>query len=142
MGAYIPSLSEQGWITDPYKILNNAVSYYLLTDVSQSLVFQNNLTSLSYTYYRFINDPDGMASQVTIDLERVLGRYFPQVEVTVDTKALTETRYGLLVYVSVLTNDNTKVNLSKVVDMSTSGLRRVLNVNNFGDGQQLLNDLI
>lgn len=142
MGKYIPSLSEQGWVTDPAKILNHQVAYYILTDTGQSLAFQGNLTSLPHAYFEFINDPEGMADRIINDLQKVLGRYFQEVEVTCETKALTESRYGILLYVAVLSEENTKVELSRVINMGTSGLRKVIEVANYGDARNTLYSLV
>ena len=43
MAKVVASLSEQAWITDSAKILNNLMSYYILTDSAQSVMFQDKL---------------------------------------------------------------------------------------------------
>lgn len=141
MTKVIPSLSEQGWITESKKILNNLVSYYILTDAAQSLAYQNNLINLPETYYKYINDPDGMASAVTRDLESLLSRYFQMVDVETEAKDLGDSRYAILIYASVVDETNTKIELSRVTQIDSTGLRRIVEINNRGDARTLLINL-
>jgi len=138
MSTCIPSLSEQGWVTDSSKILNQVISYYILTDNAQSLVFQGNLINLPYTYFQFINDPDQMSTGIKTDLDKLLSRYFEIVEVETSVKQLTESRYAILLYGAVIDNESNRIEISKVVDINTTGLRKVIDVNNYGDGLAML----
>lgn len=142
MAKVIASLSEQAWITDSAKILNNLISYYILTDSTQSVMFQDRLINLPFTYYKFINDPAGMNSAVKIDLETLLSRYFPIVDVTTEVKQLTNTRYGILLYASVVDEESNRIELSKVTEISTTGLRKVIDVSNNGDGRAYLGSMV
>jgi hypothetical protein len=141
MAAVIASLSENGWVTDSAKKLNAAISYYILTDAAQTLIFKDNLISLPLTYYKFINDPDEMTAAVKNDLDKLLGRYFSIVDVNTETKQLSDSKYGILLYASVITDDGSRLDLSKVVEITTTGLRKIIDVNNFGDGLALLQTL-
>lgn len=141
MTAVIASLSEQGWITDSAKILNNIVSHYILTDAAQSLIFEGNLVSLPQTYYNYINDPVAMASAVKSDLDKLISRYFAIADVNTEAKQLTDSKYGILLYAAAVTEDGTRIDLSRVVEISTTGLRKIIDVNNFGDGISYLQGL-
>ena len=141
MVAVVCSLSEQGWITDSYKILNNIVSYYILTDAAQTLVFEGNLISLPETYYKYINQPVEMASAIKSDLDKMISRYFPIAEVNTEAKAMTDSQYAILLYAAAVTEDGTRIELSKVVEISTTGLRKIIEVNNYGDGVSYLQSL-
>ena len=142
MAKVIASLSEQAWVSDTPKILNHLFSYYILTDSAQSLVFQDNLINLPATYHRHINDPAGMASAVKTDLDTLLSRYFPAVEVSAETKQLTESRYGISLYASVIDEQGVKVELARVAEIDTSDLRRVIEVNNYGDARSHLGAMV
>lgn len=141
MASIIASLSEQGWITDSYKILNNIVSYYILTDAAQSLIFESNLISLPETYYKYINQPTEMASAVKSDLDKMISRHFPIADVNTEVKAMSDSQYAILLYAAAVTEDGTRIELSKVVEISTTGLRKIIEVNNFGDGLEYLRNI-
>lgn len=137
----IGSLSDQGWIDDPQSILNYTVACYLLSDYGQSLHFAGNINSLPYTYYQHINDPDKMATAMNRDLTNELSRYFPtEVSVKCTAKALEGSKYAILVQVSVLTEDNRRFDLARVMEVSTANLRKIIQINN-GDEQTFFNNL-
>ena len=142
MAKVVASLSEQAWITDSAKILNNLMSYYILTDSSQSVMFQDKLINLPFTYYKFINDPVGMNAAVKTDLDTLLSRYFPVVDVTTEVKQLTNTRFGILLYASVIDEESNRIELAKVTEISTTGLRKVIDVSNNGDGRAYLGSMV
>ena len=141
MTKVIPSLSEIGWITESKKILNNLVSYYILTDAAQSLAYQGNLINLPETYYKYINDPDGMANAVSRDLESLLSRYFQMVDVETEAKDLGDSRYAVLIYASVVDDAGVRVELSRVTQIDSTGLRRIVEINNRGDARNLMTNL-
>lgn len=134
MGKVIASLSDLGWVTSSETILSKLLGYYILTDSAQSVIFQGNLINLPQAYYEFINDPDGMAVRVKSDLDKLLSRYFEMVEVSTEVVAKTDSMFGVLLYATVIDKDGIKVNLGKVVDLSSTGVSNVININNYGDG--------
>ena len=142
MAKVVASLSEQAWITDSAMILNNLMSYYILTDSAQSVMFQDKLINLPFTYYKFISDPVGMNAAVKTDLDTLLSRYFPVVDVTTEVKQLTNTRFGILLYASVIDEESNRIELAKVTEISTTGLRKVIEVSNNGDGRAYLGSMV
>lgn len=142
MAAAIAALSGRGWVTDSTVMLSYILSYYILSDSAQSLVFQGNIINLPDTYHNYINDPVGMATGVRNDLERLLSRYYPIVEVETEAKALSGNKYGVLIYASVIDTANTKIELSRVVQLSTTGLRDIISLSNYGDANSYLSSLI
>lgn len=133
------SLTEDGYITDSAKMLEYLVSYYILSDSAQSISFQGSIINLPETYYLFINDPAGMASRVRTDLERLLSSYYPVVEIQTDAKKIDQTnKFGISLYVAAIDEEGKRVELSKVVEISTTGLRKIINVNNYGDALSYL----
>lgn len=136
------ALSEQGWVEDSMSTLNNLFICYMLTDGGQSLVFENNLISLPKTYHKFINDPVGMAGQVSSDLQLLLGRHFSQVEATARAVEVNAKHYAILMSAVVLTEKGDRLQLSKIMEISGPELRKIINISNYGDGEQILSDLL
>lgn len=137
----VASLSDVGWADSPDTILSKLLGYYILTDAAQSITFQGNLINLPETYYLFLNDPTGMAVRVKEDLDKLLSRYFESVDVSTEAVMDTESRYGIVLYASVITDKGVKVSLGKVVEMESSGVKRVIDINNYGDGLSALSSL-
>ena len=134
MGKVIGSLSDLGWIDNSETLLSKLLGYYILTDSAQSVIFQNNLINLPQSYYEYINDPQGMATRIKNDLDTLLSRYFSLVEVETEAVAKTESVYGILLYATVVDDKGIKVNLGKVAEISSTGVTKVISINNYGDG--------
>lgn len=130
----VASLSEQGWLSDPRSVLNYVFTCYMLSDAAQSLAFQNNITSLSQTYYAYINDPEAMASGMQRDLQTLLSRYFAQVDVYARAKEVSGKNYAILLQAQVVTPEGERCELSKVMQLDTHKLRKIIDINNYGDG--------
>lgn len=123
-------------------MLEYIVSYYILSDYAQTITFQGKVINLPETYYLFINDPAGMANRVRDDLERLLSNYYTLVDVQTDAKKIDETnRFAISMYVAVVDEEGKKTELSKVVEMATTGIKDVIRVNNYGDALSYLNAL-
>jgi hypothetical protein len=137
----IASLTEEGWVQNSKDILGYIINYYILTDEAQSLAYQGNLISLAATYYKHINDPIVMADKVKSDLDKLLSRYFPTTTVETESKKITEKKYAILLYVSVIDDDGKRSELSKVVELDTSGIKKIIKVNNYGSGRDYLSNL-
>ena len=134
MGNVIGSLSDLGWVDNSETLLSKLLGYYILTDSAQSVIFQNNLINLPQSYYEYINDPQGMATRIKNDLDTLLSRYFSLVEVETEAVAKTESVYGILLYATVVDDKGIKVNLGKVAEISSTGVTKVISINNYGDG--------
>lgn len=134
MGKVIASLSDLGWVESSETILSKLLGYYILTDSAQSVIFQGNLINLPQAYFENINDPEGMAVRVKSDLDKLLSRYFEMVEVETEVVPKTDSIVGILLYATVIDKDGVKVNLGKVAELSSTGVTKVINVNNYGDG--------
>lgn len=134
MKKVIGSLSDLGWVDNSETLLSKLLGYYILTDSAQSVIFQNNLINLPQSYYEYINDPQGMATRIKNDLDTLLSRYFSMVEVETEAVAKTESVYGILLYATVVDDKGIKVNLGKVAEISSTGVTKVISINNYGDG--------
>lgn len=134
MGKVIASLSDLGWVESSETILSKLLGYYILTDSAQSVIFQGNLINLPQAYFEHINDPEGMAVRIKSDLDKLLSRYFEMVEVETEVVPKTDSVVGILLYATVIDKDGVKVNLGKVAELTSTGVTKVINVNNYGDG--------
>lgn len=137
----VASLSESGWLTDPYKILDSIVSYYILSDGMQSFVFKDAVINLPNTYYQHINDPDSMAIKIKSDLVALLSRYFPSCDVSTYAKDMGNGEYAVILYASIMTEDGSNLDIARVVEINSSKTRKVITVNNYGDAVSYLNGL-
>lgn len=131
----MPSLSEDGWITDADKMLDYLFSYYLLTDTQQSHLFKDEIISLPKTYFEYINNPSGMASAVRADLNRLLERYFTNVDISCFNKIAPDSSgmYYLFISASVIDKDGAKHEINKITQLREGRSLQVIKYNNYGD---------
>lgn len=129
----IASISDKGWIADDKNTMSYVFGCYMLTDAAQTLLYEDNLVSLPLTYHKFINDPEGMAAQVVSDLTKQMGAYFPQVDVRARAKQVSGSHYAVLMEVTVITESNERLQLAKLMEIDNDNLRKIINVNNYGD---------
>jgi hypothetical protein len=139
MAKVIASLSEDGWVTDTTKMLDYILSYYILTDNMQSLVFRGNIISLPYTYYQHINNPQNMSVQIITDLETLLSRYFDTYTVLCQAVEIDTKKYGIAIYAAVTDSNGVKVDLSKAIKMDSSLASKIITLNNYGDAVATIN---
>lgn len=137
----IPSLTEEGWITSSKDTLTYAIAHYILSDAMQSIAYKGNVINLPETYYKYINDPDGMASGIKSDLERLLGRYFISTDVVTEVKELTTKQFAILIYASVIDKDNIKHELTRITEANSAGIRNIVEMNNYGDAVNYFNSI-
>lgn len=137
----IGSLSGQGWVDDPPTVLSYVMSCYILTDAAQTVMFGDNVISLANTYHKYINDPDKMAVAVKQDITRLIDRHFPECDVTCRAKEVEDGSYALLLYATAITSKGERIELSRVAEVSASNLRRIININNYGDAKDLFDRL-
>lgn len=137
----IPSLSDNGWVTSSKDILAYSLAYYILSDAAQSIAFHGNIINLPETYFKHINNPEDMASAVKSDLEKLLGRYFVSADVITEVKEITAKSFAILIYASVIDSENIKYELTRVTEVNSSGIRKIIELNNYGDAKHYLNSL-
>ncbi len=130
----IPSLSLDGWVTSPDKILDYVLSHYILTDNQQSYLYRDNLTSLPLTYYKYNSDPDGMANGIRTDLTNLLTKYFSQVDVSASAvqSVVDLNIYNVVVSAAVIGGDGKRYELNKITQLFNSKARYILNFSNYG----------
>lgn len=134
----IPSLTEEGWVISSKDILAYNLSHYILSDAAQSIVFHGNIINLPETYFKYINSPQDMALAIRSDLEKLLGRYFTSVDVITEIKEITSKNFAILIYVSVIDNENIKHELTRVTEANSTNIRKIIQMNNYGDAVNYL----
>ena len=80
-GVAIPSLSNDGWITDPIRALDRLMAYFFESDKSQTYIYGDNIASLAYIYAMKMGDGEAMASSIASELETLLRRHYKNAEV-------------------------------------------------------------
>ena len=72
----IPTLSTDGFVSNPKMIMNKLFQYYLACDNYQSLPFKVINRSLRYTMSKFDNDTSRLIRELENDLTNIYITYF------------------------------------------------------------------
>lgn len=133
----LPSLSTDGFITHGKALLDNLLTYYILTDAAQTYLFHGKLLSLPYTYAKYVNEPEFFAKAVEEDIKYLLDRYFKANDVIV--KAYEEnnskTYYYVIINASVIDDDGRKFDLTLVNYIYNGKSKKITKFNNYGLAQ-------
>lgn len=131
----VPTLSEDGWVSDPAKMLDYLFSYYILTDAQQTLVFRDSIVSLPATYHLFINDPDNLAIGIQSDFSKLLDRHFSTNEVQCYAKqdATNPGLFYIFLSASITDDNGVRHELNNITQLKEGRSNKVIRYNNYGD---------
>lgn len=74
----MPTLSTDGWVTEPKKRLDRIIAYYLASNPSQTLLFKGRVRSLQNAIREAGNNYDVLSTIIRNDLSSILGNNFPE----------------------------------------------------------------
>jgi len=132
MSKVLPTLDTDGFVRQGQTMLDYLLSYYILTDTAQSLLFKDSLISLPRTYAKYMDDADGFARGIRSDLNILLQKYFKIVDVISEAYKNEKTKgYYVVISASVIDDNNHKYDISKVTDIKNSKSLKIFNFSNY-----------
>lgn len=81
----IPTLTPDGWITDPANIIVKEFEYYISSNYSQSNSYYGNIRSFKYTMNKY-REPNEISIHIGNDLKFIYSQYFNNVEPNVSVE--------------------------------------------------------
>ena len=87
----LPILGPEGWVTDPSQALDKLYKHAFVTDFSQSTIFHGKVTSIQHVIARNPNNIDKITRDLSETLRTYIGRYFPDLDVTVKDSTIEDT---------------------------------------------------
>lgn len=125
------TLSGNGWLTEPGEIADKMMSYFFLSDASQSQVFAGNVASLPSIIQRYGNNTEQIVTETERQLEDMFNRQFDgcSVEADVDTTGETDNRMNLRIVVTFQA-DGESYNLARLVTTLDSAILKIAEINN------------
>lgn len=133
MTTAIPSLSTQGWVNTIEEKGDLALSYFITTEYSQSMLYAGQLASLPYLVKRYGTDPLALQSEVTSVLDRMIRSYFGEtVTVVVNVFEADPEKPGQLTiqFRCIIRENGLEYNLGRRVEFLDSKLSNIVNINN------------
>jgi len=142
MGNAVPTLSTKGWVTDAYYKADVILSYFFLSDASQSNVYFGRIATLPNCIKEAGNDDLALKNSINTALTQMFtsrvdskGKptgYFDNAVVDVTVKR-TETGDSVNQDISIsiiLTEGEKKYSLGKLVNVSNSTIKTIIDINN------------
>ncbi len=96
----VPTLSTDGWVTDPNQMLPRILLNYVRCNPHQTILFYGNVMSMQETIHKSGNDPDILQGNVQNDLNRILSNYFGANNFTLNVQVLQADDVGLNIEIS------------------------------------------
>lgn len=116
----IPTLSTEGWETNPSVQIAKLWEYYQAADYSQSNTFLGSISSLQYTLQKTRN-PRDLKNLIETDIRSLYGSYFDTVEPVVDLQDHTDGR--ILIHVDlIVTRGDEEYTLTRSIMGTSSGI--------------------
>jgi hypothetical protein len=126
MNSVLPSLSDEGFISNKEVIIAKLFKYFLASNYSQSNTFYGDISSLSYIIATNIPN-DKMRTDLETTLIKLYGRYFDSVDFNVNIE--TDNTDVAKIYIDGTLQDGVDVyNLSKTVAIQGSTITNFENL--------------
>lgn len=92
MAVQVPTLSASGWAGNISEKLDKLISYFFLSDFSQSHLYRGHIASLPYILKQCADNRSLLRSETSRVLLGFLKPYFDQVQVDVQVLAIDESK--------------------------------------------------
>ncbi len=132
----VPTLSGRGWLRSPAEKVDQILSWFYVSDYSQSELFRGNITSFAYLVQRYGSDKNQLTSRTESTLESYFKRYLPGtiVEVTAEylDKVIGDGPYQLNILLRGQNADGSIWNYADKLEVLNSTFKRVMQGVNTG----------
>lgn len=116
----IPSLTIDGWDTNPLSQMSKLFEYYQASDYSQSDYFMGSIISLKYTLSKDIR-PNILKENIEADLRKLYGKFFDTVEPIIDVQEEGDGIVNIIINLTCTYNAQTYT-LAKSIKGRSSGI--------------------
>ena len=116
----IPSLTIDGWDTNPLSQMSKLFEYYQASDYSQSDYFMGSIISLKYTLSKDIR-PNILKENIEADLRKLYGKFFDTVEPIIDVQEEGDGIVNIIINLTTTYNVQTYT-LAKSIKGKSSGI--------------------
>ena len=135
MSIKIPTLSSSGWVSEVSEKADKAISYFFVSDHSQTALYPGNVSSLAYIVQQYGNDALALLSEMQRRVQTYMSHQFDEANVSVTLAAVTEPDNGqinLKLLISVKENGK-EYSIGRLIKTLNSKVQEIINLNNNGD---------
>lgn len=132
---FVPSLSEDGWVTGTRRKLDKLFSHFFASDYSQTYLYIGHVASFAKIQQENQGNYTNMVNATQQALEEYLKRYFD--ESIVECRDISDTskdpNIGAMTLFIEVTDNNEKVSLGKSLRFTNMEVLDIINFNNTGE---------
>lgn len=127
----VPTLSTDGWVTDPVIMFDRAFADFMTSNYSQSMEFHGAIASLPWVIQKTTGDPIGLKNVAKRVLEDHLADMFDVVQVDIEVRdhPTDKGRLQLIFYVNGVVN-SVPYNFVKGIENIDSKTLQLFELNN------------
>jgi hypothetical protein len=128
----VPSLSQDGWVTNPKLALDYLLGHFFSAEYSQDPIYRGQITSLQWFVQQYYNSPLQMASALERALTIYFGRYSTNVvvEVKASQDSTNSNNYTVSIFAEMDDGNGGRVSISQAKDVSNSRIAAIVAANN------------
>lgn len=128
----VPTMSTQGWVTDPSTKFDKLLADFFLADHNQTYLYKGNVKSLQGLIAKHGNYIQGLIEELQVTLKTYMERYYDIVEVSVtpanDMYLDPVARMELKISIGV--NDRgTQAQYGRLLEAKDGAMQRISNIN-------------
>ena len=130
--ATMPSLSEDGWVTDSVKVADYLLSHFFLSEYSQTYIYHQQVSSLPWILQVTQGDMSATIDKTRRTLSEYFSRYFNNVEVEVldVTSEETPSKAAISIYIKFTDKEGKEHVFGKFLEMADLTITKIVNINN------------
>jgi hypothetical protein len=128
----VPTLSTQGWVTDPSTKFDKLLSDFFLADHNQTYIYKGSVRSLQGLIEKHGSSIQGLIEDLTSSLKVYLERYYDLVEISIlpANDVYLDPRARMELKISIGVNDKgTQAQYSKLLQAKDSAMQSISNLN-------------
>lgn len=128
----VPTMSTQGWVTDPTIKFDKLLSDFFLADHNQSYFYSGSIKTLQGLIEKNGNQISSLIGELEQALIDYLERYYSAVEVNVKSQndMVLDPKGRMTLIVNIGVNDNgTQKQFAKLLDTDNGAMKRIRDIN-------------
>lgn len=128
----VPTLSTQGWVTDPALKFDKLLADFFLADHNQSYIYRGSIKTLQGLIEKNGNQINSLIGELQQALREYLERYYTAVdlEVKAENNMITDPRGQMTLIITVGVNDKgTQKQFGRLLEAKDGAMQRIRNIN-------------
>ena len=127
----VPTLSTDGWLTTVDKKADKLLSYFFLSEHSQSVLYYGSVVSLPYLIATHGSTPDTLRQEIGVNLGSLLSSFFEDVKynVKIIEGNVQDSTYDIVLSASVV-DKGERYDLSYLVKTADATMKEFIKISN------------